>query len=104
MAMRLLVLGLFVFLLGVQLRAVDTYVLNEKASEFVAQKLRSKDRSSDTLYPSLAAQGGYEDYLLPDLADFSSGSQERIQPPKWLAWSLMSVGAVLVLGYPCFRK
>ena len=32
--------GLVIFLLGMQLRMVDTYVLNERATQFIAQRMQ----------------------------------------------------------------
>lgn len=104
MAARLLVLGTFLILMGGQLRMVDSFVLNEKASQFVAQRWGAKADSASTLYPSLAASG-YDPYTVGSFSSLA-GTVERktVSPPRWLSWSLMSAGAVLALGYPCFRK
>lgn len=103
MATRLLILGLFLVLLGVQFRLVDTYVLNEKASRVVAEKLRPQRQSADAVFPSLAT-ASYDSYLTGISALAAELPRESIKPPRWLAWSLISAGAVMVLGYPCFRK
>jgi hypothetical protein len=96
---------MFFFLLGAQLRLVDSYVLNEKASRFVEEKFGSKRESAGSLYPSLAASG-YDPYLLASLPGMAAiqAPRKTVTPPRWLAWSLMSAGAVMVLGYPCFRS
>lgn len=102
-ATRLFTLGIVLFLLGVQLRQVKTFVLTPAASRFVEKRL--PNRSTTTSYTSLTANKGYEDGLLSGYGNaFTVSSQKSVSPPKWMGWSLMSVGAVLVLGYPCFRK
>jgi hypothetical protein len=75
-------IGLVVLLLGLQLRSVETYVLNEKASRFVAERLT----------PALADANG---------SGFSSASlstgRRTLKPPLWAGYAVMSIGAVLVL-------
>ena len=75
---QIFMLGLVVVLLGVQFRLVETYVLNEKASRIVAEKLR----------------GAGENNLLPAVGPVS---RRTLHPPDWLGFALISVGAVLIL-------
>jgi hypothetical protein len=81
-------IGLVVLLLGLQLRTVETYVLNEKASKFVAERLT----------PAVADGS----------AAFSSASiptaRRTLKPPTWAGYAVMSVGAVLVLHSLAMRR
>jgi len=74
-------LGVVVLLMGVQLRMVSSYVLTAEATRFLAERTRS---GSDGALVSLAG-------------DLGAGAQKVIEPPEWLGWCLMSVGAVLIL-------
>lgn len=73
-------MGLVILLLGLQVRMVNAYVLNEDATRFLAEKFH-KPVEGQTL--SLIAQ--------------STPARKVVEPPEWLGWCLMSVGAVLIL-------
>jgi hypothetical protein len=77
-------LGLVILLLGLQMRMVETFVLNEKASRFVAERL--------TPAMSEADEGG-RSYL----ASVGPTQRRTLRPPPWLGYALMSIGAVLIL-------
>jgi hypothetical protein len=88
---QFLLIGLVVLLLGLQLKMVDTYVLNAKTSEIIAKRMA--DKKATTFQPAqmyLAAQG--------------PPSLRRVEPPKWIGYSLLSVGAVLVLHALSMKK
>ena len=74
--------GLILLLLGLQVRMVETFVLNERASKFVAERLTISGESGDG-QPFLPAAGP-----MP---------RRTLRPPDWLGYALISVGAVLVL-------
>jgi hypothetical protein len=74
-------IGLVILLLGLQLRYVSSYVLNPQATKFLAERT---GQSSST--PLLTATAGT--FAAP---------RKTLQPPEWLSWCLMSVGAVLCL-------
>ena len=86
--------GMVVFLLGIQMRMVEAYVLNEQATQFMAsriQQLKGNDVASAGSLPTIfAAQAPV--------------AKHRIEPPKWLGWTLVSVGAVLVLHSLAMKK
>ncbi len=79
--------GLIVLVLGIQLRHVDTYVLNEDCSQFVSTKLQSLKGGSSA--PPLA--------LLSMNSSTAPTQRHEIKPPKWVGWAFISVGAVLIL-------
>ena len=77
--------GLVVLFLGLQLRLVDSYVLTEKATHFLAERTGHKGAST-----AIATRN----FLLP-----AAGPPVRkeLQPPDWLGYALISVGSVLIL-------
>jgi hypothetical protein len=75
--------GLVILLLGLQVRMVDTFVLNEKASRFVAERLAHVTGGEDTTQTFLPAVG--------------PAPRRTLHPPTWLGYALISTGVVLVL-------
>jgi hypothetical protein len=76
-------LGLVLLLLGLQVRSVENYVLNEKASRFVAERLT----------PTMGDDGSMRSFM-PAAGPIP---RRTLHPPVWLGYALMSTGAVLVL-------
>jgi hypothetical protein len=77
--------GIVALLLGWQFRSLDSFVLNEKASIYLAQQFSEG--------PTIAAVG-------PDLRRFLPATPQirrTVRPPRWLGFSLLSLGGVLVL-------
>jgi hypothetical protein len=84
-------IGLLLVLLGAQLRAVDTYVLNEKATQFLAKRLPDKQVNPyERMQLYMAAAG--------------PSPLRRVAPPRWIGYSLLSVGAVLTLHALSMKK
>lgn len=73
----LLLVGLLLFLAGVQFRVVQSVVLNERSSHFVAARMGGGPRQSAVW------QG--------------QPLRKVIEPPRWLGLALMSIGAVLTV-------
>lgn len=73
-------IGLVVLLLGVQLRFVDSFVLNEKATRFLIERSNKAEVRSINLLPAAGP-----------------AVRKVVRPPEWLGWALMSVGSVLIL-------
>jgi len=87
--------GLVVLFVGIQLRLVDTFVLNERATHFLAQKMqqmKSTQLASTSEVPSLLGSAP------PPL------SKHRIRRPKWLGYSIISIGGVLVVYSLALKK
>jgi hypothetical protein len=76
-------LGLVILLLGLQVRMVETFVLNEKASRFLAERLSPLSDGDEANRSYLASVG--------------PTPRRTVRPPNWLGYALMSIGAVLVL-------
>jgi hypothetical protein len=87
--------GLVVFLLGIQLRFVDGFVLNERATQFLAQRMHR--------FSSQPVASASESATLLASAPLP-GTTHRLHPPKWLGWSLVSLGSVLILYSLALKK
>ncbi len=87
------VMGIILIFLGIQLRYVESFVLNETSSRFVAKRLDwNGSRSADARpFPNL-------------LSVVSPTSRRTVRPPRWVGWSLISVGAVFVLHSLVMRR
>jgi len=72
---HVLLVGLVLFLVGLQFRLVESFTLNERSSRFVAAQL------GDAGTQPPAWQG------VP--------LRKVVEPPRWLGLALMSAGAVL---------
>lgn len=86
--------GLLVFLLGVQFRTIDTFVLNEKATQFIAQRVQAwkqPQMASANSFPTMIAASG-------------PVANHRLKPPKAIGWALVSVGSVLILHSLSLKK
>ena len=84
-----LILGLVLLLLGLQIRVVESYVLNERTSSFVAERFA----------PMASADGGGGTF-----AALGPTPLRTIRPPVWLGYCLISVGAVLILHSLAMKK
>ncbi len=84
-------IGMLLVLMGAQLRAVQAFVLNEKATQFLAKRLPEKQVNPyERAQIYFAAQG--------------PSPLRRVEPPKWIGYSLLSVGAVLTLHALSMKK
>lgn len=79
--------GLVLLMLGIQFRLIDSIVLNEKASRFLAERMNVA-----------AADGGS---FLPAVGPTPRRS---VRPPQWLGWALISMGSVLILHSLAMKK
>ncbi len=100
MSQRLFLIGVILLFLGIQLRVVKSFELNDRASQFVSAKLAKTPPATTTSYVSYDS---YDDLLAPK-PNNAAPSIQTITPPRWLGWSFISVGTVLILTHPCFRK
>lgn len=86
--------GVLILLLGIQFRTVDTFVLNERATQFLAQRVNAWKQ------PQMASAGS-----LPSMIAASGPvANHRLKPPKSLGWALVSVGSVLILHSLSLKK
>ena len=76
-------LGMVVLLIGLQVRVISSYVLNPKATKFIAERTGDSQPVASSLF---AMTSGTD-----------AAPRKELKPPEWLGWCLISVGAVLVL-------
>ncbi|MEX2186808.1 MAG: hypothetical protein WD875_08445 [Pirellulales bacterium] len=81
-------IGIVVVLLGIQLRMVDSYVLNAPTTKFVVEKFGSADKQ---------AAVGAATVSLETLGGGGSAPLRSVAPPVWAGWAAISIGAVLIL-------
>jgi hypothetical protein len=77
---QFLFIGLFVLLIGLQFRYVQAYVLTPQTTQFLAERTGQANPVTNGMF-----------------AATSTAPRKVVQPPDWLSWCLLSVGAVLVL-------
>jgi len=82
--------GLVLLLLGVQFRTVESYVLNEKTSHFLNERI--------------SAEKGEEGGVRAFLPAMGPAPRRTVRPPAWLGWFLISTGSVLVLQSLAMKK
>lgn len=76
--------GIVILLFGIQLRMVDSYVLNESSSRFLATRFGAQANNS-----TIESRG-----LFPSVGPVP---RRTLRPPEWLGWALLSVGSVLAM-------
>jgi hypothetical protein len=83
--------GVVVLLLGLQLRYVQTFVLNERTTQFLAQKMKDAELvASNDVGTSLAAAAPV--------------AKKAVTPPRWIGCMFMSAGSVLLLYSLAMKK
>ena len=84
-------LGLVLLLVGVQLRNVESFTLNERTSRFLTERLNRSGGDPDS-------------GVRPLLASIGPSPRHTIRPPSWLGFALISVGSVLILHSLAMKK
>jgi len=77
-----LMIGVVLLFTGIQLRYVDSFVLNETTTRIINQQVGAPQPSTNSIGIFPAA---------------GPAPKRAIQPPPWLGWALMSIGGVVVL-------
>ena len=80
-------LGMFLLLIGIQVRMVQTYVLSPEVTKFLAERSGNQTVAVATNVSSDAQM----------MAPGAPTITKSLQPPEWLGWCIISIGAVLVL-------
>lgn len=81
--------GIIILLLGLQLRAVNSYVLNEEATQLLAKTTARQPSTTETLVASIAP---------------GQMNRKVIRPPEWCGWCIASIGAILILHSLALKK
>ncbi len=80
-------IGVVILFLGLQIRVVESYVLNEKTSSFLAQRLNLSGSNDASLMPAAGP-----------------APLRTIKPPTWMGYAFISVSAVLILHSLAMKK
>lgn len=83
--------GVLVVLLGVQFRMVDSFTLTPRFAKMISKKQNRPVATATISFQSL-------------LPKKPSTPSRTVRPPEWLGYSLLSVGAVLVLHSLAMKK
>lgn len=81
---RYFTLGVVLLLLGLQLRAVQSYVLNEDAT----RALHRAAKNSQIVQP---------DQMTNAYMAVAPSPKKTITPPAWIGWAFLTVGGVISL-------
>ena len=80
--------GVIFLALGIQLRLVDSYELNDAASKAVTKKAIDQQEPMQQRTSLFVSQ----------VSEQMGVSQRRvIRPPDWIGWLLSSIGVVLIM-------
>jgi uncharacterized membrane protein len=85
-------IGMVLLLLGLQLRYVDSFQLNEATTKALAKRMK---KEATVMHSPLAAIFGQA---------HPEAVKTVVRPPKWIGWSLVSIGGVLVFQSLGMRK
>ncbi|MCA9194788.1 MAG: hypothetical protein KDB03_23615 [Planctomycetales bacterium] len=81
---RYFMIGVLLFLLGIQFRMVDNFVLNESSTRALARIAKDTQLASQDF--------GTELYL-----NVHPSPKKKVDPPNWLGWALLTAGGVIAL-------
>ena len=85
-------IGTVLVLLGLQFRFVDSFQLTEATTKVLAKRM---NKETVNMQIPLAAIFGQA---------HPAAVKTTVRPPKWLGWSLISIGGVLVVQSLGMRK
>jgi hypothetical protein len=83
--------GLVLLLLGLEFNMVETFTLNGRFTQFLAER---------TGHPMASVGATTQPMFQTEV----SPGQRNWQPPDWLGWSLISFGSVLILHSMAMKK
>jgi hypothetical protein len=79
---RYFTLGVVLFLLGIQFRTVESFVLNEPSTRALHRFARQSQ---------IASNDGLTDVYM----SVAQSPKKTIHPPSWLGWALLTAGGVI---------
>lgn len=101
MTTRIFLLGVVILFFGIQLRSFETFVLNEKVSKVINQRVAKRQVEAA---PDILEAGFMSFDDTPEVQAVELPAMRRITPPRWLGYSFLSMGAILVLSCPLCRS
>jgi hypothetical protein len=100
-------IGLLLVLIGIQLYAIETYVLTSQASEFLDQRDTSaENQPANQLARQQPFQSPFYSASYAPSTGIGTANQppKTITPPRWLCWPIGFLGSVLALHGLAMRK
>ncbi len=85
-------IGMVLLLLGLQFRYVDSFQLTEATTKVLAKRMKKDTMATQSPLAAIIGQSN------------PAAVKKTIRPPKWIGWSLMSIGGVLVIQSLGMRK
>lgn len=82
---RYFMIGVLLFLLGIQFRSIESFVLNEPSTRVLARFTHGSQYAS-------AADFGTSVYL-----NVHPSPKKQLKPPTWLGWVLLTAGGVMAV-------
>ena len=102
MAKRIFMIGAVILFAGFQLREVDSFVLNETVTKVINDQMAKTGDVASKPKEASVFDPHYID--APEVKKAAMPSKRSIKPPRWLAYSFLSIGAVLMSACPLFRS
>jgi hypothetical protein len=87
---QFLILGVVLLFLGLQLKKVESFTLNERVSRIINERIQSANDPDGSMRPFMASIG--------------PTPRRTVHPPEWIGYALLSVGAVSVLHSLAMKK
>ncbi|GAB5401833.1 MAG: hypothetical protein Aurels2KO_00640 [Aureliella sp.] len=81
---RYFMIGMLLFLLGIQFRMVESFVLNETSTRALARIAKDSQLASQDFGANL--------YM-----EVHPSPKKQVKPPHWLGWVLLTTGGVICL-------
>ncbi|MFV1967717.1 MAG: hypothetical protein ACC628_19985 [Pirellulaceae bacterium] len=86
-------IGLILLLLGLQFRFVESFTLTPETTRFLAEKFKKDTEPVKNSFVSLLS-----------VTAPSAVMTKQVRPPRWIGFSLLSIGAVLILYCIAMKK
>lgn len=81
---KYLTIGVVIFLLGVQFRTIQSFILNEPTTRVLHNMAKNS--------PMVSTDPMVDAYM-----NVAPAPRKTITPPEWLGWALLTVGGVMSL-------
>ena len=81
---RYFMIGVLLFLLGIQFRMVESFVLNETSTRALSKFAQESQLASQDLGTAL--------YM-----NVHPSPRKTVRPPHWLGWAMLTAGGVICL-------
>ncbi len=81
---RYFMFGVLIFLIGIQFRMIDSFVLNESSTRALHRIAKNSQMANSNVATNV--------YM-----NVAPSPKKSVKPPNWLGWALLTVGGVMSL-------